>query len=89
MLIRVNETQQAALTTIAADPLARGVHMDTLDALVRKDLVRDVSVGYRVRYELTGTGRLLLGEVTPAPADGPQQPADPFATIPQDELERF
>jgi hypothetical protein len=89
MLIRVNETQRAALDTISADPLALGVANVTLDALERKGLVRDVSNGNRLRYELTGNGRVLRGEITPAPADGPQQPADPFATIPQDELERF
>jgi hypothetical protein len=83
MMIRVTKTQSAAIETIAADSKAPGVKGVTLDALEAKGLViaRD-NGGASLDWYLTAQARLLVSEITEAPADGPQQPADPFDLIP-------
>jgi hypothetical protein len=85
MMTRVTKVQQEALRTIAADKSAAGVKGVTLDALEAKRLIKATdNGGAGLDWTLTGDGRLLVGDITPAPADGPAMPEDPFAAFDQD-----
>lgn len=82
-MTNLTKVQEVALRTIAEAPTAIGVMDVTLRALLSKHLIKDLSGGTRMRFELTGQGRTLLGQIDAAPADGPQMPADPFAVFDQ------
>lgn len=80
----MTDIKWAGLRAVAADGKALGVKIATLRALARNGYIRDTSAGNEIAWEITSHGRVLLGEITDAPADGPQQPADLFACFPAD-----
>lgn len=86
-MVTVNDCQREAIELLRdQDGRSTSIANATLDALVRKDLARDLSGGNRLRYELTNAGRLLLADVDvmelePVTKLAHPMDADPFAAF--------